>query len=338
MLKRNITKLLICGGGFKMFYLVGAIKYLIEINVLQNIKEYIGVSAGSILAFLFLIGYTTNDLNNFFLEFNFEKLIAPNLDTFFDTKGLDNGDNKKIALEQFMKKKGIKPDITFLELYQLTNKKLSVIVSNMSKNQIEIINHETYPDMLITKGLIMTSALPILFEPVIYNNDHFVDGGVFDNYPIDLFDNDEILGINMTVDVSDLNFNTEFFNYIIKLLMLSWHYKDNIKSKTYISKTIEIITNNTQELIDPNVLLEERINRIKKGYDSALYHFKTYEFKEEKEDEENEEEKNEEDEEDEEDKEDEENEENEEDEEEEENINKLENNTKVSQEDINYII
>ena len=57
-----------------MFYLVGSIKYLIEINVLQNIKEYIGVSAGSILALLFLIGYTTNDLNNFFLEFNFEKL------------------------------------------------------------------------------------------------------------------------------------------------------------------------------------------------------------------------------------------------------------------------
>jgi predicted acylesterase/phospholipase RssA len=284
MLKRNITKLLICGGGFKMFYLVGSIKYLIEINVLQNIKEYIGVSAGSILAFLFLIGYTTNDLNNFFLEFNFEKLIAPNLDTFFDTKGLDNGDNKKIALEQFMKKKSIKPDITFLELYQLTNKKFSVIVSNISKNQIEIINHETYPDMLITTGLIMTSALPILFEPVIYNNDHFVDGGVFDNYPIDLFDDDEILGINMTVDVSDLNFNTEFFSYIIKLLMLSWHYKDNIKSKTYISKTIEIITNNTQELIDPNVLLEERINRIKKGYDSALYHFTTYEFKDEEED------------------------------------------------------
>ena len=316
-----------------MFYLVGSIKYLIEINVLQNIKEYIGVSAGSILAFLFLIGYTTNDLNNFFLEFNFEKLIAPNLDTFFDTKGLDNGDNKKIALEQFMKKKGINPNITFLELYQLTNKKLSVIVSNISKNQIEIINHETYPDMLITKGLIMSSALPILFEPVIYNNDHFVDGGVYDNYPIDLFNDDEILGINMTVDVSDLDFNTEFFNYIIKLLMLSWHYKDNIKSKTYISKTIEIITNNTQELIDPNVPLDERINRIKKGYDSALYHFKTYEFKEEeeKEDDEKEDENN--------------SELIEEYNTEEQNINKLENNEEVSQEDIlkkvqsiNYIV
>jgi predicted acylesterase/phospholipase RssA len=333
MLKRNITKLLICGGGFKMFYLVGSIKYLIEINVLQNIKEYIGVSAGSILALLFLIGYTTNDLHQFFLEFNFEKLIAPNLDTFFDTKGLDNGDNKKIALEQFMKKKGIKSDITFLELYQLTNKKFSVIVSNISKNQIEIINHETYPDMLITTGILMTSALPILFEPVIYNNDHYVDGGVYDNYPIDLFDDDEILGINMVVDLNDLNFNTEFFNYIIKLLMLSWHYKDNIKSKTYISKTIEIETNNTQELIDPNVPLDERINRIKKGYDSALSHFLKYEFKTEEKSElidEEEEEKSE---------------LIEDNNSEEQNINKIENTVDISQEEIlekvhsiNYII
>jgi len=39
MLKRNITKLLICGGGFKLFYLVGSVKYLIEIDVLKNIKE-----------------------------------------------------------------------------------------------------------------------------------------------------------------------------------------------------------------------------------------------------------------------------------------------------------
>ena len=57
VLKRNITKLLICGGGFKFFYLVGAIKYLHHINVIQNINEYIGISAGSMLAFLFVLGY-----------------------------------------------------------------------------------------------------------------------------------------------------------------------------------------------------------------------------------------------------------------------------------------
>ena len=74
-LKRNITKLLVCGGGFKFYYLYGSIKYLYEINVLQNINEYIGVSAGSLLSLVFSIGYTPLDLEKFILEFQFDKLI-----------------------------------------------------------------------------------------------------------------------------------------------------------------------------------------------------------------------------------------------------------------------
>jgi hypothetical protein len=43
MPKRQIKKLLICGGGFKFYYIYGSIKYLQEINILQNIEEYIGI-------------------------------------------------------------------------------------------------------------------------------------------------------------------------------------------------------------------------------------------------------------------------------------------------------
>ena len=56
-LKRNIQKLLLCGGGFKFYYLYGCIKYLHEINILQNIKEYIGISAGAIICLFFSLGY-----------------------------------------------------------------------------------------------------------------------------------------------------------------------------------------------------------------------------------------------------------------------------------------
>ena len=290
-LKRNITKLLICGGGFKFFYLVGAIKYLHHINVLKNIKEYIGISAGSMLALMFVLGYSTNDLNNFFLEFNFEKLISPDLESFFENKGLDNGEIKKIAIEQFLRKKGIKIDVTFLELYQITNIKLTMIVSNISKNTLELLNYETHPNLLITQGILMTSSLPILFEPVIYNNYYYVDGGVFDNYPIELFDDDNIIGINMITDFEDLNFDLDFFSYITKVLSLSWHFKDKNKTILYKDKTIDIRTNNPNELIDPNVDLEERIKRIQNGYDCAQKHFEEFELidnvNEEKEDDEN---------------------------------------------------
>jgi len=276
--KRKISKLLICGGGFKFFYLVGALKYLTETNIISNIKEYIGVSAGSMLALLFVLGYSTHDLHNFFLEFNFERLISPDIDTFFDNKGLDNGEIKRISIEQFLRRKKIKPDITFLELFEITKIKLSMIVSNISKNELEIINHETYPDMLVTTGITMTTSLPILFEPVIYNNNYYVDGGVFDNYPIEMFDREELLGINMTYTFDNLDFNVDFFNYFIKLLTLSWHFKNYNKSVIYKEKTIDIKTTNTNELVDPNVTLEERIKRIQHGYNTAQKHFEEYEI------------------------------------------------------------
>ena len=40
MTKRIINKLLVCGGGFKFYYIYGSIQYLYEINVLQNIKDF----------------------------------------------------------------------------------------------------------------------------------------------------------------------------------------------------------------------------------------------------------------------------------------------------------
>jgi predicted acylesterase/phospholipase RssA len=132
MYKRNITKLLICGGGFKFFYLIGAIKYLSENNILENIQEFIGVSAGAILSTIFCIGYTLDELNSFVMEFNFEKLIDPHLDNLFENKGLDNGEIKKIMIQQFIKGKDIDPEITFEKLYEITKKKLSFVCTNIT--------------------------------------------------------------------------------------------------------------------------------------------------------------------------------------------------------------
>jgi predicted acylesterase/phospholipase RssA len=83
---RKINKLLVCGGGFKFYYIYGSIRYLYEINVLQNITEYIGVSAGAMLSLLFVIGYTPNDLEKFFLKtIKFIYLMLSKIRTFDKT-------------------------------------------------------------------------------------------------------------------------------------------------------------------------------------------------------------------------------------------------------------
>jgi len=279
-LKRNITKLLLCGGGFKFYYIYGSITYLYEKNVLQNINEFIGVSAGALLCLVFSIGYTPLELDKFVLEFKFDKLIDPHIDNLLEKRGLDDGEILKAAIQQFLIKKKLDENITFSELYKKTNKKLVFIASNITKNVIEIIDHNTYPDMPIWQGILITSALPLLFQPIQYNENYLIDGGVFDNYPIDLFmdDKNDMLGINLSVHIKDIDFNVDFFEYMIKLFTISHHWKNLNKIDKYRKYTVEIRTYDATELLNTEISIEEKNRRILHGYNAAQNHFDTYEI------------------------------------------------------------
>ncbi|AYV79766.1 MAG: patatin-like phospholipase, partial [Faunusvirus sp.] len=76
--------------------------------------------------------------------------------------------------------------------------------SCISDYTVKYIDHTTYPDMSVLNGLRMSISLPIIFEPVVYNDELFYDGGLLDNYPIQLATNDQsTIGIVIT----DLNLN-----------------------------------------------------------------------------------------------------------------------------------
>ena len=72
MFDKEIDTICFSGGGTKGLVFVGAIKALVEKNVidLSKINKYIGTSAGSIIALLLLIGYTPAELECFLYEFN----------------------------------------------------------------------------------------------------------------------------------------------------------------------------------------------------------------------------------------------------------------------------
>ena len=277
-IKRNITKLLLCGGGFKFYYLFGSIKYLHDINILSNITEYIGISAGAILSLLFSLGYSPNELQKFVMEFKFDRLIDPHIDNLLDNRGLDNGEILKTAIQQFFKNKKFDPEITFNELFQKTNKKIVFIAANITKNTLEIIDYTTYPNMAIWQGILITCALPILFEPILYNGNYLIDGGVFDNYPIELFVSENILGINLAAHIKNIDFNIDFFNYMTKLFTISHHWKNLNKIDKYRKYTIEIKTYDTSELLNTEISIDEKNRRILHGYDAAENHFEIFEI------------------------------------------------------------
>ena len=49
------------------------------------------------------------------------------------------------------------------------------------------LSHTTHPDLPLIKALQMTMCFPIMFQPICYGDDCYVDGGLLNNFPLNDF-------------------------------------------------------------------------------------------------------------------------------------------------------
>lgn len=175
------------GGGIKGFSFIGALKYLEDNNHINmsDINHYIGTSAGSMTSFFLSLDYSLKEIKDFILGFNFTKLIPEfNIENVLVNHGIDNGDKLMFLIMNFLKEKYDVDDVTFMEHYNLTNKKLTIIGTNYTKNCEEVFNYINTPNMSVRLAIRISISVPIVFTPVLYNNNYYVDGGVINNFPM----------------------------------------------------------------------------------------------------------------------------------------------------------
>lgn len=194
----NYDTICLSGGGTKGMSFVGALDYLVSNGFIDLLKinNWVGTSVGAVISFMITIGYTPEDIGNFFINFNFEKL-EPDIciDELLINHGVDTGDKFMFILTHFLKVKLNLDDITFKEHYELTNKKLSVISTNFTKGTEAIFNYELTPDLSILLGLRMSISVPLFFTPVLYNSEYYIDGAIINNFPICHCDPKKTLGL-----------------------------------------------------------------------------------------------------------------------------------------------
>jgi len=189
---KKIDTLFLSGGGINSFALFGSFKYLIENDIVEkdfkNIKNIVCVSGSAFFILPLLLGYSLDILTKLALEYKTDKLIDYDL---FDINGLliDYGVYQNNFFEDLfgilLKKKNLSAEITMKELYDYTNINYVLKTTNLSKYKIEYINHITTPDIPVLTAIKMTSCIPFIFKPILYNGDYYVDGGVCGNYPIE---------------------------------------------------------------------------------------------------------------------------------------------------------
>lgn len=195
-----IDTLCFSSGGVQGISFLASIKYFIDNKYidLDKITTYVGTSVGSILCFLFLIGYTPDELINFILTFDFSE-IEPDFDlnSIYEDFGCDNG-NKLINIIKSLSLKKIKLDkISMYDLYLLTKKKLIINTTNFTTGIETILSYEKTPNLCIFKAIRMSSSVPIIFTPISYNNDYFIDGALSNHILLTQCDPKRTFGLNI---------------------------------------------------------------------------------------------------------------------------------------------
>jgi len=225
-------RIVLSGGGVRGLAYVGCFLELEKRNLLKNLNEILGVSCGSLFGFAYTIGYSPNELKEFVTLFDFSLIqhLEPEVVfDFFQTYGVDNGHNLERLLESMLKAKGFSPTITFQELYEKTRIYLRVYATNLNSSTFDEFSYKASPTIKVIDGIIASCAIPFYFTPRTINNNTYVDGGVLNNYPIDIVNHHELqntLGFLFDEDKSlatSINTIQEFWGKIYSCFNISYN-------------------------------------------------------------------------------------------------------------------
>lgn len=187
-----ITNLVIEGGGYKSFACLGSIKVLEELGMYDNIKNFAGTSSGSIICFLLVCGFTSDEIKAFVFNNNWTRILRDNFikQTYnlFTGYGINSGVAFMKKIEDFIKSRGISKNVTFKELYEMTGKVLVITGTNLNKSSTSYFSYTYYPDMEVFLAIRISIAIPYFLTAVKYKGEYYVDGGILMNFPLYYFD------------------------------------------------------------------------------------------------------------------------------------------------------
>lgn len=171
--------LALSGGGAKGFAHLGVFKLLEESGLKPDIIS--GTSAGSLMGVLFADGYSADEIKNMFIgrEFSeFAQLQIPK-------SGLFNYDRFQEFLKRHLRSKRIE-DLPIPTV---------IVATDLDRG----CSHE-FRSGPIVEAVTASCCMPIVFSPVLINGVHYVDGGLFRNFPVSTI-HDEceyVIGVNVS--------------------------------------------------------------------------------------------------------------------------------------------
>ncbi|CAH6421469.1 Patatin phospholipase, partial [uncultured virus] len=192
--------LVFMGGGIKGISHCGVLIVLEHLGCLRRVRVMGGASIGALVAALYALGYSACELADLTCETDFAAMLRelePTALLFGGGKGMARGNWLRGWITSLMERRGFAPDVTLAELRRRTDRTLQFTTVCVEDRALVRLSHASFPDLPLLTALMMSMAMPFVFEPVCYNGKTYVDGGLIDNYPVSPFPADQTLGIRL---------------------------------------------------------------------------------------------------------------------------------------------
>ncbi|WP_067520298.1 patatin-like phospholipase family protein [Endozoicomonas ascidiicola] len=157
--------LTLSGGGAKCMAQIGLLQYLKEQGIAPDIVA--GTSGGAMVGALYCAGYEPDEILEFFISTKMFSLR--NLS--FNSLGLIDSEKAAKNLAPYFRE----------DRFEALKKPLHVVATDLNRAQQVVFNSGP-----LINALAASSAYPGMFTPLTWNNTVYADGGIINNYPADL--------------------------------------------------------------------------------------------------------------------------------------------------------
>jgi len=219
------------GGGVKGLAYAGALEVLDEVGIMGQIERVGGASAGAITATLIALGYTAAEIKSTIMALDFKKFEdggLTGLERLVMHYGWFKGDFFLNFIEGQIAGKTGNPRSTFGEVRRPAFRDLYVVGTELTQQLSVVFSPDTTPDIAIADAVRISMSIPFFFAARTIGDNAYCDGGVLNNYPLSLFDQQGFLstpGDDPTADVT----NTETLGFHLdNLNQPTTHKIDNL--------------------------------------------------------------------------------------------------------------
>ena len=209
-----ITHLVLGGGSHNGLNILGALFQLQKKKFFQlkNIDTIYATSAGSVVATLLLLDMEEDTIMEYIVQRPWHKIIRIAPDMIVNMlwkKGLLDKTFFYSLFSNLFATKDIPISVTLLEFYQITNITLYICATQVEEMSPILFFHEKTLELPLIDAIYMSSAMPMVFQPLFFQGHYIIDGGIVMNDPITLCLNqgiksDEILNIKIVRKINAL--------------------------------------------------------------------------------------------------------------------------------------